>query len=83
MTEKSKQLPDGLIEGERNRRLYEAVMQLPELSREVILLQYFSGLPQKEIGEALGIGHEYVRVISHRARKQLRKELEVEENDEF
>ena len=40
----------------------EAVMELPERCREVVLLKYFDGLSSSEIAAQLGIAPETVRV---------------------
>ena len=39
----------------------------------MVILQYFSGLSQKEIARVLGITMENVRVLSFRAKKELRQ----------
>lgn len=70
-----------LLSKERNERLYEAILRLGQSEREVILLQYFAELPQREIASILGITHENVRTIAHRARRQLRKELEANDDE--
>lgn len=60
----------------RNRALYEALLTLDCVKREIITLQYFSGLSGKEMAALLGLREENVRVLSYRAKKELRKVLE-------
>lgn len=64
-----------LIEEEENRSLYEALAKLSRRKREILLLQYFSGLSQKEIGKVLEITAENVRVLAFRAKKEVREYL--------
>ena len=48
-----------------------------EKKREVLVLQYFGGLSQKEIAAILQISPENVRVLACRARRELKIYLEV------
>lgn len=65
-----------LIKKDQHRMLYQALMQLASPKREILQLQYFSGLSLKEIARVLQISPENVRVLSCRARKELRAKLE-------
>ena len=65
-----------LIADEMRSVLYRAIGELDPKKREILLLQYFSKLPQKEIAEVLGIRFEYVRVLSSRAKRELRHRME-------
>lgn len=65
-----------LLQNERHRTLYQALTQLEGRKREVLELQYFSGLSQREIGAILQMKPEYVRVLAHRARQDLRNWME-------
>lgn len=67
-----------LITKEQNRYLYQALMQIPSPKREVLQLQYFCGLTLKEIARILQISPENARVLSCRAKKELRLKLEEE-----
>lgn len=71
-----------LLEKQRDATLYRAVMALPEIQRQVIVLQYFSGLGQAQIAQVTGLSHGHVRVVAHRAKKQLKAMLEREETEE-
>ena len=59
-----------------NRDLYKALLELSCLKREVIMMQYFSEIPLREIALILQISPENVRVISYRAKKDLKKLME-------
>ena len=50
--------------------------ELEERKREILLMQYFGGLSQKEIAAILKMTPENVRVLAYRAKKQLRNEME-------
>lgn len=67
------------ILGEENRRMiYEAIRRLEIKKREIIQMQYFGGMSQKEIAAVLHITPENVRVLAYRAKKELKKYLEKE-----
>lgn len=64
-----------LEEQECRQLLLEAVMSLPkEPERQVILLKFFGGLSDMEIGERLGITTGNVRVLRHRGLARLQKD---------
>lgn len=65
-----------LISDEGRRLLYQSLQRLEVKKREVLLMQYFGGLSQKEIAAILHITLENARVLSYRARKELRRYLE-------
>ena len=65
-----------ILESERNRRLYEGILKLSPMASQVIVLQYFGGLSQKEIASILGLSPGNVRVIALRARSQLKDHME-------
>lgn len=70
-------LIEHVIENERRRLCFEALQSLDGLKKEVLILQYFGGLTQKEIAATLQITPENVRVLSFRGKKELRKFMEV------
>lgn len=53
-----------------------ALQRLPEKLRLPLMLQYAEGMRYQEIARALGVTEASVRGRIHRAKKQLRKELE-------
>ncbi len=66
--------PDaGLIAEERSNYLAEALEELDEESRELVLLRYFEKLSASEIGELVGCSAGAARTRLHRALKELRK----------
>lgn len=65
-----------IIENERRRVCFEALQSLQGAKKEILILQYFGGLSQKEIAATLHITCENVRVLSYRAKKELRKFME-------
>ena len=67
---------DDFLQKEQNRLLIKALMKLPILSREVLVMQYFFEMPQREIAEILDLSPGNVRIIVHRAKKELKKEVE-------
>lgn len=72
----SQDILEQFIGDERRRILYQAVSDLAPLKKEVIALQYFGGMGLKEIAAILHLTPENTRVLSHRAKKDLRKYLE-------
>ena len=65
-----------ILEEENRRILYQAIRRLEVKKREVIQMQYFGGMSQKEIAAVLHITPENVRVLAYRAKKELKKDLE-------
>lgn len=79
----SENLPDAhavpleqILADERTQALCAALNTLEPRRREVMQLQYFSGLSLREIAAVLHISPEYVRVLAHRARKELKQRME-------
>ncbi len=52
---------ENILSKERNRLLYHAIEHLPERQREIVMMQYFGGLGQKEIAKVLHMTPENVR----------------------
>lgn len=61
--------------GELRERLIDALMDLPEVRREVLLLHDLEGWTHREIAERLELPQGTVRSHLHYARKQLRRKL--------
>lgn len=55
--------------------LADALAQLPEGKRDVILLSYFLGMTDREISEKLNIVHQAVSKRRHATLKELREYL--------
>jgi RNA polymerase sigma-70 factor (ECF subfamily) len=68
--------PDGEAErNERERRMEDAVSQLPEYQRAMIVMYHAEGLAYEEIAEALDLPIGTVKSRLNRARLQLREHL--------
>ena len=65
-----------VLDGLQNRALYEALLRLNGVKREIVSLQYFSGMSGREIAAILGLREENVRVLSYRAKKELKQLME-------
>ena len=65
-----------LLINERDNVLYKALNKLEGKKKEVLLLQYFSGLSGKDIAKLLGITTENVRILAFRGKKELKLYLE-------
>ena len=65
-----------LLTTEREEALYKALNKLEGKKREVLLLQYFSGLSGKDIAKLLDITTENVRILVFRGKKELKLYLE-------
>ncbi len=61
--------------------IYEAINELPESYRAVVILRYQMDLNNQEIAEVLGVSKENIEVKVHRARKALRKIVEKRWNE--
>ena len=68
-----------VLHKEEKKQLLEAVSQLKGQKKEVILLQYFGDFSQKEIAAMLKITPGNVKVLSYRAKKELKEYLMKEE----
>lgn len=75
-SDEEKDLLANMIENERKLQLYQALKKLDMKKREILLLQYFGDLSQKEIAAVLHITLENVRVLAYRAKKELKKYME-------
>ena len=72
---------DGILKEEKMKILYLAMNSLEQRKQEILLMQYFGGLSQKEIAVILKITPENVRVLSYRAKKELRVYMEEQNYD--
>lgn len=52
-----------------------ALMRLPELQRQVIILRYLDGWGHPDIAASLGKSENSIKVIQHRAVQKLRRQL--------
>ena len=65
-----------IISSEKNKLLFRGINQLSANKREILQLQYFSGLSQKEIAAILGLSNANVRVLALRVKRELKCFLE-------
>ena len=72
---------EDVILSESKRLCYQALQSLDKLKREVLVLQYFGGLSQKEISAVLHTSPENVRVLGYRGKKEMKKYLEAKGYD--
>lgn len=57
---------------ETRAQIAEALKQLPEQQRRVVVLKYFKGLSAAQIGEQLQMSEGNVRVVLHRTLQKMR-----------
>lgn len=79
--EEGANLLNQLLADERLRLLYQALQHIGEQKREILTLQYYGGLSQKEIAVLLRISPENVRVLAHRGKRELKKYMEAKGYD--
>ena len=66
-------LLEKILEEENRRILYQAIRRLEVKKREVIQMQYFGGMSQKEIAAVLHITPENVRVLAYRGKERIKE----------
>ncbi len=72
-------LPDpeeAALHEETRSLLDEALQDLPERLREVVVYRFLHGMSHREVAELLGLEEGHVRVLQHRALQRLRRWLE-------
>lgn len=74
--ERAPDVDQALVRQEMNSCIRAIVDQLPEKSREVIVLSEFEGIKNAEIAEILGITLESVKIRLFRGRAKLKQEME-------
>ena len=72
---------DAALRSAERVELLRKLHDLPEPRREVMYLRVFGGLSFREVGEILGQSENWARVTFYRAKEQLRKEIERDEQD--
>lgn len=61
---------------ERNKTIRQAIRKLPDKYQETITLRFIEEMSYKEIGKVISKSDGAVRIMAHRAIKQLKKELD-------
>lgn len=67
-----------VFRSDEENQLFEAVRELDEKYRQIVILYYFENMPVDEICRVLGLKSGTVQSRLHRARKKLRERLEGE-----
>ncbi|MGB1216929.1 MAG: RNA polymerase sigma factor, partial [Saprospiraceae bacterium] len=62
-----------IIEKEKLQQLHQALDELPEKTKEILVLFKFQRIPYKELANILNCSESAAKVRVHRAIKQLRK----------
>ena len=65
-----------ILREERNRQLYEAISQLREEYRQVLILLYFEDMSHEEAGRIMKKNRKQVYNLAERGRAALREQLE-------
>lgn len=65
-----------VIKDEYIGALYQGLSRLSREKREILTMQYFGGLPQKEIAAVLNLTPENIRVLAYRAKRELKSYME-------
>lgn len=66
-----------LIREEQKQLLYQALFTLSPAKREILTLHYWSGFTHREIAAMMKLTPENVRVLAHRAKRELKQYMEV------
>lgn len=61
--------------GQLRGALREALAELPEVQREIVVLRHFGGLSPREIAQRLGRTEDSIHGLHHRARRALKRSL--------
>jgi len=70
------ELPDaGMVRGEAELSLREAIERLPTRQRTAVLLFHFQDFSQREAARVMGVSEEALESMLARARRQLRRQL--------
>jgi RNA polymerase sigma-70 factor (ECF subfamily) len=67
---------ESLLQQERSHELFEALQEISERDRTILVLYYLEERSHAEIAEILGLSRENVKVAASRARQRLRARLE-------
>lgn len=75
-TSQSEELINRLLVNEKTKLLYHSLLQMDGVKKEVLMLQYFGQMSQKEIAALLKITPENVRILAYRGKKEIKKYME-------
>lgn len=68
---------DFILKKEKDKLIFQAILNLKETSRKIIVMQFFGSISQREIARQLNLTEGNVRIIVHRAKKEIKEFLEV------
>lgn len=68
----AEELDAGLIAAERLEELAAAMEQIPQRSRDIIILHYYGGLTLKEAAQKMGMSYANIKLVHKKALLQLR-----------
>ena len=71
-------LPDeAALDGELQGKIRQAILDLPDNYRTVLVLRDLEGLDTEEVADALGLSKDVVKMRLHRARAKVRNQIEA------
>ena len=65
-----------LLEKEERHRMRKAILNLPELYRDVFVIHVLGGVKLREVASLYGKSESWARVTFYRAKQQLLKEVQ-------
>ncbi|MHA6250443.1 RNA polymerase sigma factor [Oceanobacillus sp. CAU 1775] len=71
---------DQLMEKEKRKSLLETIHQLEELPKEIVTLRVYGELSLKEIAVLVNKSENHTRIIFHRAKLKIQKELDDDQD---
>lgn len=74
-TESSASALEGLLASEKQENLQNALRELPEIERQILMLKYAEGWSYKELASHLGVQEDTIEYRLLRARRNLRRLL--------
>lgn len=73
LADKRSSIEEEICKTETLKELADALNQLNERERDVIILHFYSGKTLKEISEHMGISYSYVKLVQNKALENLKK----------
>jgi RNA polymerase sigma-70 factor (ECF subfamily) len=69
------QVPEKKHDDENNRAIHQAIEQLPDAEKELIVLRYYNNLPYERIASVLGVSSAAINGRLTRAKRKMAKYL--------
>lgn len=70
---------DSILKEEEKRCIFDAIQQLPQTYKEIIILYYYCNMPLKDIADIMNISAGASRMLISRARRYLKERLNKED----